>query len=180
MYTLSADHANCPIGGYTHNLPLPEDRTGELAETLERMAGVGYLKVEEVAGIFRLPQSPQAVIYAPLGETPVEPDIVLFRGRPGQLMLIVEAALQAGVLSNLPLLLRPTCMAIPAALAHGVVASGGCIGNRIYTDVGEDELYVAVPGRSLYQLAGALRNVAAANSALTEYHRARRDALTAD
>lgn len=48
---------------------------------------------------------------------------------------------------------RPTCMALPAALAHGVVTSTGCIGNRVYTDMGEDELYVAVPGKDLARVA---------------------------
>ena len=52
-------------------------------------------------------------------------------------MLLVEAAEAAGVGPQVPLLGRPTCMAIPAALAHGVVASTGCIGNRVYTDLGE-------------------------------------------
>lgn len=28
---------------------------------------------------------------------------------------------------------RPTCMALPAAFAQGMVASTGCIGNRVYT-----------------------------------------------
>ena len=37
----------------------------------------------------------------------------------------------AGVMANAPLLPRPTCMALPAALAQGVVASSGCIGNRV-------------------------------------------------
>ncbi len=44
----------------------------------------------------RLPQTPGVVIYAPLGETPVDPDVALFVGRPGRLMLLQEAALRAG------------------------------------------------------------------------------------
>ncbi|HZR99167.1 MAG TPA: hypothetical protein VFE37_10695 [Chloroflexota bacterium] len=44
-------------------------------------------------------------------------------------------------------------MALPAALASGVVVSAGCIGNRVYTDVGEDELYAVVPGRDLATVA---------------------------
>jgi hypothetical protein len=40
-------------------------------------------------------------------------------------------------MANAPLLPRPTCMALPAALAQGVVASSGCIGNRVYTELGK-------------------------------------------
>ncbi len=41
------------------------------------MTGIGYIRIEEVPGIPRLPVTPVAVVYAPLGDTPVEPDVVL-------------------------------------------------------------------------------------------------------
>ncbi len=97
------------------------------------MTGIGYVKIEEVPGIPRQSHPPGVVIHAPLGDTPVEPDVVLFVGRPGRMMLLQEASVRAEVGAQLPLLGRPTCMALPAALAHGVVASMGCIGNRAYT-----------------------------------------------
>src|SRR5438046_8278592 len=61
FYTIPSDHYNCPIGSYTHNLALPQDRTQELDQTLGFMAGIGYITMEEVAGIARLPQSPGGV-----------------------------------------------------------------------------------------------------------------------
>jgi uncharacterized protein (DUF169 family) len=71
-------------------------------------------------------------------------------------------------------------MALPAALAHGVVASTGCIGNRVYTGVGEDELYVVVPGKDLARVADEVQTIAAANAQLSEYHQSRRQALAAE
>lgn len=180
FYTVPNDHYNCPIGSYTHNLPLPPHRAHELDQTLSFMAGVGYIKMEDVPGISRLTQPPGVVIYAPLGDTPVEPDVVVFSGRPGRVMLLQEAAGRAGVDAKVPLLGRPTCMALPAALAHGVVASTGCIGNRIYTDVEEDELYVVVPWKEMARIAEAAQTIAAANAELSEYHRARRQALATE
>ena len=177
FYTVPGDHYNCPIGSYTHNIPLPQGRAQELDQTLAFMTGIGYLRIEEVPGIPRLPKTPSVVIYAPLGETPVDPDVVLFAGRPGRVMLLQEAALRAGVGAQAPLLGRPTCMALPAALAHGVVASTGCIGNRVYTGVGEDELYVVVPGKDLARVADEVQTIAAANAQLSEYHQSRRQAL---
>jgi uncharacterized protein (DUF169 family) len=108
----------------------------------------------------------------------VDPDVVLFVAPAAKLMLLEEAALRAGVASKLPLLARPTCMAIPAALAHGMVTSAGCIGNRVYTDIGNDELYAAVPGRALEQIARELETVESANLALAEYHRDRQHRLS--
>lgn len=180
FYTVPGDHYNCPIGSYTHNIPLPEDRAPELEQTLSFMTGAGYLKMEEVPGIPRLSRPPGVVVYAPLGNTPVDPDVVLFRGRPGRLMLLQEAAVRAGVASQVPLFGRPTCMALPAALASGVIASTGCIGNRVYTDAGEDELYIAVPGKNLPRIAEEIETIAAANAQLAEYHRGRRQALATE
>src|SRR5207245_407068 len=54
FYTVAADHHNCPIGSYTHNMPLPPERSGELTQTLGLMTELGYLKMEEVPGIPRL------------------------------------------------------------------------------------------------------------------------------
>jgi len=180
FYTVPGDHYNCPIGSYTHNIALPPERAPELDQTLSLMAKIGYIKMEEVAGIPRLPKPPGVVVYAPLGDTPVDPDVVLFTGRPGRVMLLQEAALRAGVRAQAPLLGRPTCMALPATLAYGVVASTGCIGNRVYTDVGEDELYVTVPGKDLQQIVEAALTIAAANATLSEYHRGRRQALASN
>jgi uncharacterized protein (DUF169 family) len=177
FYTVPGDHYNCPIGSYTHNIALPQDRAKELEQTLTLMAGIGYIKMEEVPGIPRLPTSPAVVVYAPLGDTPGDPDVVLFVGRPGRVMLLQEAAMRAGVAADLPLLGRPTCMALPAALAHGVVVSTGCVGNRVYTDVGEDELYVTVRGSDVSRVADELLTIVDANAKLTEYHRGRRETL---
>ena len=180
FYTVPADHYNCPIGSYTHNIPFPEERAQELTETLGFMTGLGYLKMEEVPGIPRLPKTPVTVVYAPLGEMPVEPDVILLAGRPGKIMLVHEAATRAGVAATLPLLGRPTCMALPAALASGVVVSGGCIGNRVYTGLGEDELYVAIPGTCLLQIAEEMEGIAVANVKLFEYHSQRRHQLASE
>ena len=161
------------------SIALPPDRAPELEQALGLMAGAGYIKMEDIPGVFRLPQTPSVIIYAPLGDTPVDPDVVLFSGRPASVMLLEEAALRAGVASQLPMFSRPTCMAIPAALSQGTVASSGCIGNRVYTGLGDDELYVAVPGRDLERIAAEIATIASANAQLAEYHRGRRQTLTA-
>jgi uncharacterized protein (DUF169 family) len=177
FYTVPADHYNCPIGSYTHGIDLPQDRRPELEQALGLMSGIGYLRMEEVPAIPRLPRAPGVVIYAPLGKAPLDPDVVMFAGRPAGVMLLQEAALRAGALANLPMLARPTCMAIPAALAAGVVASAGCIGNRVYTGLDDDELYVAVPGKDLLRVAEEIEVIAAANDRLADYHRGRRAVL---
>jgi len=178
FFTVPGDHYNCPIGSYTHNIPLPRDRANDLGDTLGLMGDLGYLRMQEVAGIPVLPKTPAVIIYAPLGDTPADPDVVIFVTSPASLMLLHESAIAAGVAANFNTLGRPTCMAVPAALAGRMVVSAGCIGNRVYTDLGEGELYAALPARDVPTLADKAHAIAAANAKLQEYHQARRQQLT--
>jgi uncharacterized protein (DUF169 family) len=177
FYTVPGDHQNCPIGGYTHNVLQPE-RMSELQQTLGLMESIGYIRMEEVGGVFHLDESPAAVLYAPLGETPVEPSVVIASGKPSRVMLVAEAATRAGEMSHLPMLGRPTCMAIPAAMGTGAVTSTGCVGNRVYTEIGDDEFYVMLRGSALERIADELETIESANRTLTDYHRGRKAELT--
>ena len=69
-------------------------------------------------------------------------------------------------------------MAIPAAMAKGAITSSGCIGNRVYTDLAEGELYAMVPGKDLESVANELETIASANAKLHEYHRSRRQEIS--
>lgn len=178
FYTVAADHFNCPIGSFTHAIDLPPDRAVELEQTLSLMVEIGYVRMEEVPDIPRLPQAPGFIYYAPLGSTTVDPDVVIFAGPPARLMRLQEAAARAGAASRLPLLGRPTCMALPASMAHGAVMSTGCIGNRVYTGLKDEELYLMLPGGRLSDVVEQAAIIGAANQTLEEYHAGRRKALT--
>ena len=180
FYTVPPDHYNCPVGSYTHNIALPKDREPELMNTLTLMVNVGYLKMAEVPGMPRLAKMPAATIYAPLGITPVEPDAVIMSGTPARLMLLHEAATRAladRATQASPLLGRPTCMAIPAALSSGVASSFGCVGNRIYTGISDNEFYSVIAGQDLVSVVAELDTITAANTALSEYHTERQTSL---
>ncbi len=56
-------------------------------------------------------------------------------------------------------------------MLHGTVTSLGCIGNRIYTGLGEGELYLVVPGAKLESVSEALGVIATANITLEEFSR---------
>ena len=167
---------NCPIGSYTHNIPLPPEREAELTDTLGLMVNIGYIKMEEIPAVPRLPKTPAVTVYAPLAQTPVAPDAVLVAGTPAKLMLLHEAATRAAK-NVLPLLGRPTCMAIPAALSGGVASSLGCIGNRVYTGIADDQFYTVIAGSDLVAITDELDTIVSANAKLAEYHQGRRAAL---
>jgi uncharacterized protein (DUF169 family) len=178
FYTLPENHFNCAVGAYTHNIPLSPDREKETEATLKMMFDLGYVKPEEVPQIPRLAKTPKAIVYSPLGDIPVDPDVVLFALKPSSAMLLQEAAGRAGVGTGAPALGRPTCMALPASMAHGTITSLGCIGNRIYTGLGDDEIYVVLRAQDLQAVAEALQVVGGANAALRDYARGRREQLS--
>jgi uncharacterized protein (DUF169 family) len=176
FYTEASDHFGCPIGSYTHGIDLPTDKVKELEGLIGTMVGLQYMRMEEVAGIPRRNESFGVVLYAPLSDVPFEPDVVLISGTARQLMLLAEAAHAAGVELNkgTSLVGRPTCAAIPAVMqSQGVASNLGCIGNRVYTDMPDDELYFAIAGSQLAAVAGKLAGIVHANRELEKFHRSR-------
>src|SRR6266849_4949969 len=177
FYTVPENHFNCAVGAYTHNIALSPEREKETEQTLKMMFDLGYVKPEEVPHIPHLPKAPAAIVYAPLGEGPVAPDVVLFACRPSVAMLLNEAANRAGADSGAPTLGRPTCTALPASLQHGAILSLGCMGNRVYTGLSEDEMYFVLRGKDLVAVADSLAVITSANAALNDYAKGRRSQL---
>ena len=177
FYTEAADHYQCPVGAYTHGVDLPPAQMQELQNVVGTMINLGYLRAEEVPGIPRREEPFGVAVYAPLDQAPGEPDVVLVRGNARQVMLLEEAAQAAGVGSGSSMMGRPTCAALPATLRGGRgVASLGCIGNRVYTDLRDDELYYALPGSQVAAVVEKLAGIVHANRELEKYHQSRKSA----
>jgi uncharacterized protein (DUF169 family) len=54
----------------------------------------------------------------------------------------------------------------------------GCMGNRLYTRLGEDEMYFVARGMDLEAIAEALEVIVRANVALADYARSRQAQLS--
>jgi uncharacterized protein (DUF169 family) len=174
FYTEGSDHYNCPIGAYTHGVDLPPAQARDLQGVLETMFQLNYLRPEEVPAIPRRQGKLGVALYAPLATAPFEPEVVLVCGNAKQMMLLAEAAQAAGVGAESPLMGRPTCAAVPEVLrTQRSAASLGCIGNRVYTEMADDELYFALPGKELSAVVEKLATIVNANHELESYHRAR-------
>jgi uncharacterized protein (DUF169 family) len=174
FYTEAADHYNCPIGSFTHGIDLPPAKAQELEGLVGTMVGLEYIHQEEIPTIPRRDTPFGVAIYAPLSEASLDVDVVLVRGNAKQMMLIAEAAGAAGLSGDGALMGRPTCAMIPAAIQGGhVTTSLGCIGNRVYTGLGDDEFYAAIPGPKLAALVDKLATIVTANRELESFHRTR-------
>src|SRR2546428_90964 len=132
-------------------------------------------KLSELLG---LRAAPVAVAFR--AAAPAARDVVLVRGTPRQIMRVAEAARAAGIGHDGPALGRPACSMIPEAMraARGNT-SLGCIGNRVYTGLSDDELYFTVPGARLDDVVLKLETIVHANRELERYHEGRRQAIGA-
>jgi uncharacterized protein (DUF169 family) len=174
FFTVADDHKHCPVGAHTHNVPLSPAEEGELMGLVQTMVGLSYLRMEEVPHIPRRNSPLKVAVYAPLGASPVAPDVVLVRGNARQLMLLAEAAQSAGVVGAGPAMGRPTCAVLPEAINTArTAASFGCVGNRVYTGAAETEAYFAIPGQHLSAVEKSLATIVHANEQLQKFHEAR-------
>jgi uncharacterized protein (DUF169 family) len=178
FYTEAADHYNCPVGSYTHGVELPAERAAELQQVVGTMVGLSYIRMEEVPTLPRRTEPFGVAVYAPLGQAPADPDVVIVRGHARQMMLVAEAARAAGIGHEGAALGRPACAMIPEAMrsARGNT-SLGCIGNRVYTGLGDAELYFTIPGPRVPDVVAQLDTIVHANRELEKYHQGRRASL---
>ncbi len=174
FYTEASDHYTCPVGAHTHGVDLPESVARDLHGLVKTMVGLQYIKMEEIPLIPRRQGVFGLAVYAPLAQAPFEPDLVLVRGTVKQLMLLAEAAQGAGIAGGGATMGRPTCAVLPEALQSGRTATSfGCIGNRVYTGLGDDEGYYAIPGSKVSDVVERLAVIVEANRQLETFHRSR-------
>ena len=174
FYTEASDHYACPIGSHTHGIDLPEEVGKNLDGLVQTMVGIQYIRQEDIATIPRRQKSFHVAVYAQLALAPFEPEVILVRGSTKQLMLLVEAVQAAGVANTTNVMGRPTCAVLPEAIQSETVTSSlGCIGNRVYTGLGDDEAYMAIPGTKLHNVIEKLPALVRANQQLEAFHRSR-------
>lgn len=172
FYTDAADHLNCTIGAYTHAVDMPPEKGKELEAMLGEMVKLNYIKMDEVPGIPRRDSAFGVAVYSPLPDAKFDPDVVLVRGNARQIMLVTEAAKAANVEHEAITMGRPTCAMLPAAIqSERGVSSLGCIGNRVYTGLADDEMYFAIPGSKVAEVVDKLETICHANRELETFHR---------
>jgi uncharacterized protein (DUF169 family) len=176
FYAEAPDHFGCVVGAYAFGAEMSEAQVAEFAELTSTMVKLSYIRAQEVAEIPRRANPLRFVIYAPLHLSSLLPDVILVRGNVRQLMLLTEAARAAGFLKSSPVMGRPACAMVPESLASGqVVLSLGCTGNRVYTDLGSHEGYLAIPGNALGSVCAGLTTIRRANEVLEQFHSQRRE-----
>jgi uncharacterized protein (DUF169 family) len=178
--TSPVDHKFCPVGQYTHNLDMTDVSSIDLKDALKVFADLSYVREQDLEMIPVLASKPKYVIYGPLAQIPLDPDVILLFVRADQTLILSEASQQLeGGLP--PAMGRPACGIIPQARNTGRSAlSLGCCGARAYLDVLTDEVALyAIPGTTLSAFAERIAALSAANKILTAFHQIRRKDIEA-
>ena len=173
--TVSANHDLCSIGVHTHNLETTSAQQQDLGDALKVFADLGYVRAEDIPLIPVLSRKAKVVVYGPLADVPLPPDVVLMFVRADHTLILSEASQQ--VEGGLPPAMgRPACAIVPQAFNSGRTAlSLGCCGARAYLDVMTPEVALyAVPGPMVEAFAERVAGLAKANSILTTFHALRR------
>ncbi|HEX2153564.1 MAG TPA: DUF169 domain-containing protein [Acidimicrobiia bacterium] len=163
FHTAPADHGNCSVGRYTHGL-------AEASEIISKhdvgaLLGVGWVTMEAFGAVAALSRQPEAITYGPLGEATSQPDVVLLRLHPSQMMELGDAV-------PVEFSSKPQCQILPRAADSGIIAASmGCALSRARTGMADDELTVAIPGKRVSEVVEALEPVTSADDAVAEFAR---------
>jgi uncharacterized protein (DUF169 family) len=144
---------------HTHHLRQPAlSHLTDLGETLKAMCDLDYVRPEEVAAIPVIKREVNYVVYGPLAQFPLFPEVVLLFAHARQGLILSEAVTRVDK-GTPPAMGRPACAVVPQALSHGnATMSLGCCGARAYIDALTDDAVLA-----------------RANKALTKFHSRRRE-----
>lgn len=179
FYAAAAQHFNCPVGSMVMGFELPAEVGEQLGGLVQSMCDARYLSMDEAAKIPSAGKGSAGIVYGPLAEFPLAPDVILLWVNVAQAMLYSEAAGRAAwTATPMSVSGRPGCAAIPLALASDQPGmSLGCAGMRTFTEIGDDETLTAVPGSSLGEFLDALAATVESNAAMREFYSARKAAI---
>lgn len=162
FHTCAADHANCSVGSLTHGFISLEQAAAR--EDVKAMCSVNWVTPEMFPGLPVVKQKPECVVYGPLSQTTIDPDVVFVRLVAKQAMMLHDAA------PDIRFEGKPQCHIIPIAKEHGQVAiSVGCMASRTRTGMSSTEMTCAIPAARLPGLIEQLRASCAADKAIAAY-----------
>jgi uncharacterized protein (DUF169 family) len=160
--TVAEDHGNCSVGSLTHGFKTLDEVAGnsDVAALLE----TGWVTMDVVPQIPVVTEKPGTVVYGPLAETPIDPDVVLLRLNAKQLMVVSDAV------PGLRIEGKPQCHIVAIAKEQGeIAASVGCALSRVRTGMAATEMTCAIPATKVDEVVTAIERNSVADAAVAHY-----------
>lgn len=156
------DHYNCSVGSVTHGLKTLEDVMDN--EDVQGLVNSGWVSAEEAIQLPFVKQRYNYITYCPLGDTTVNPDVILLRISAFQAMVIHDAFNDVAIVN------KPQCHIIPISKEQKRLAiSTGCILSRVRTGMSPDEMTCTIPAQRLEEILEKLKGRRQANATVTAY-----------
>ena len=160
--TVAEDHGNCSVGSYTHGFKTLDEISGN--SDVAALLDSGWVTMDVVPQIPTVSEKPGTVLYGPLHETSVDPDVVLLRVTGKQLMVLHDAIPEMRIEG------KPQCHIIAIAKEQGApAASVGCALSRVRTGMSAHEMTCALPASSLPEVVATIQRNAGADTAVARY-----------
>ena len=160
--TVPTDHYNCSVGSVTHGLKKLGDVLAN--EDVQGILEAEWVTPEEAMQLPVVTDQHNYVVYGPLADTPVDPDVVLLRINAFQSMVMLDA------FSGMDVVGKPQCHIIPLAKEQNKIAlSTGCMLSRIRTGMSPNEMTCTIPAQRLTEVVDKLEARRKANAAVGSY-----------
>lgn len=160
--TVAEDHANCSVGSVTHGFKTLDD-VSDMSD-VAAIVGAGWVTAEIFPQIPVVNTQYKQVIYGPLADTTVEPDVVFLRVNAKQAMIISDAV------PSLRFEGKPQCHIIAIAREQKQVAlSVGCMLSRVRTGMSNNEMTCAIPAEQLAEFVQKLKTTCAVDGTVAGY-----------
>jgi len=182
FYASAAKHFNCPIGAMVLGFEMPKEVQEQLSGLVKKMCECSYLSEDEPAHIPTIKEKKAGVVYGPLKDFPVEPQLILMWLKPSQAMIYNEVlgcckwseSMQSMALG------RPACAVIPTTLDSSPFGmSLGCTGMRTFTEVSDDHILATLNCKEIDSFLTNLATTISANKEMKEFYLEHKKSITA-
>jgi uncharacterized protein (DUF169 family) len=160
--TVAEDHANCSVGSVTHGFRTLDEVGGK--SDVGALVDAGWVAPEMFPAIPVVKDRYRYVIYGPLQDAAVEPDVVFLRVNAKQAMTISDA------FPDMRFEGKPQCHIIAIAKEQQEVAiSVGCMLSRVRTGMPNTEMTCAIPGARLAEVVQQIKTTAVIDGTVAGY-----------
>jgi uncharacterized protein (DUF169 family) len=160
--TVADDHGNCSVGSLTHGFRTLDEIGSN--EDVAALVGAEWVSPEAFPQIPAVQEKPEVVVYGPLANAAVAPDVVFVRLNGKQAMMLHDAC------PDMEFEGKPQCHVIPMAKEQSKIAlSVGCMLSRVRTGMPNNEMTCAIPAARLGEVISALRAATAADLEVAVY-----------
>lgn len=160
--TTPSDHFNCSVGSVTHGLKKLEDVLGN--EDVQSMLECEWVTAAEAMSLPVVKEGHNYILYGPLADASVDPDVILLRVNGFQAMVIHDS------FGDMDIVGKPQCHIIPMSKEQGKIAmSTGCMLSRVRTGMQPDEMTCTLPAGRLAEVVEKLQARRVANAAVASY-----------